>query len=215
MADVITEGMHRGEFLVSEANGTRSRKAITVLSGQNLAAGAVLGAVNTGTAAATAFTGNTGNGAMGAITVSGAAKAGVYKLTIVAAASDAGSFQVEDPGGVMVGTGDVAAAFSGGGLAFTLADGATNFAVGDGFNIAVDVSATKYKEYNPSNTDGSQTAMAILWGAVDASDADAAGVAIVRDAEVNASELGWFASATDEQKSAGQSDLAVNGIIAL
>ena len=41
----LTEGTHAGEFLVSEGNGHISRKAITVLSGEDLVAGAVLGIV--------------------------------------------------------------------------------------------------------------------------------------------------------------------------
>ena len=88
-------------------------------------------------AAATAFAGNTGNGAMGSITVSAGAKIGTYKLLITEPASNVGNFIVEDPDGVIIGQGDVAAAFSAGGLAFTLADGSTDFAAGDGFNIAV------------------------------------------------------------------------------
>jgi hypothetical protein len=36
---VLTEGKHRGEFIVSEANNTRSRKTGTVALGQNLVAG--------------------------------------------------------------------------------------------------------------------------------------------------------------------------------
>lgn len=39
----LTEGRHAGEFLVSEANGDRSRETGTLLSGQNLKAGTVLG----------------------------------------------------------------------------------------------------------------------------------------------------------------------------
>lgn len=42
---VLTEGMHDGEFIVSEANGNRSRGIGTVLSGQVLAAGSLLGKV--------------------------------------------------------------------------------------------------------------------------------------------------------------------------
>lgn len=211
---MVSEGNYTAEFLLSEANGSRSRESITVLSGENLAAGAVLGAVNTGTATATAFASNTGDGAMGAITVSGAAKAGVYRLTVVSAESNAGAFQVEDPDGVMIGTGNVAAAFNAGGLAFTLADGSTDFAAGDGFNITVDVSATKYKAYNPSNTDGSQVPVAVLYSGVDASSADAEGVAIVRDAEVAAVKLAWFTSATEGQIAAGIAGLAARGIFA-
>jgi hypothetical protein len=42
---VLTEGRYAGEFIVSEGNGRISRETITVLSGQNLQAGAVLGKV--------------------------------------------------------------------------------------------------------------------------------------------------------------------------
>ncbi len=41
----LTEGTHAGEFLVSEGNGWQSRDSIVVISGQNLAAGAVLGQI--------------------------------------------------------------------------------------------------------------------------------------------------------------------------
>ncbi len=42
---VKTEGMHDGEFIVSEANGNRSRGTGTILSGQVLSAGSLLGVV--------------------------------------------------------------------------------------------------------------------------------------------------------------------------
>ncbi|NOR64557.1 MAG: head decoration protein [Candidatus Scalindua sp.] len=42
---MLTEGQHAGEFIVSEANGSRSRDKITVLMGEVLVAGAVLGKV--------------------------------------------------------------------------------------------------------------------------------------------------------------------------
>lgn len=42
---VLTEGAHAGEFIISEGNGYITRKAITVLSGEVLVAGAVLGLV--------------------------------------------------------------------------------------------------------------------------------------------------------------------------
>ena len=47
----------------------------------------------------------------------------------------------------------------------------------------------KYKELDPAAVDGSEVAAGILYDAVDASAADAEGVAIVRLAEVNATEL--------------------------
>lgn len=45
---IYTEGRHTAEHIVSEANGTRSREAVTLLSGNNLPAGAVLAKLTTG-----------------------------------------------------------------------------------------------------------------------------------------------------------------------
>ncbi len=42
---VLTEGMHDGEFIVSESNGNRSRGTGTIISDQVLAAGSLLGVV--------------------------------------------------------------------------------------------------------------------------------------------------------------------------
>lgn len=142
---------------VEHTQKNMSRKTVTLRVAADTAIqnGTVLGKVLSGTAAAVAFAGNTGNGTMGTITVSGAAQPGVYKLTIIGAATDAGAFVVEDPNGVAIGNGDVASAFSAGGLAFTLADGATDFAVGDGFDITVTQTAIKYKPAEEDATDGS------------------------------------------------------------
>jgi len=49
---VKIEGRHAAEFLVSEANGTRSRGTLTLKAGQNLPAGAVLELDGTGDAIA-------------------------------------------------------------------------------------------------------------------------------------------------------------------
>lgn len=89
------------------------------------------------TASAAALGTNTGNGAMGAITVSAGARHGNYTLTIVEPGANVGTFVVTDPDGIQVGDGAVASAFSAGGLAFTLADGATDFVAGDSFTISV------------------------------------------------------------------------------
>ena len=208
-----TEDRHAEEAVASEANGTRARETVTILSGQNLKAGAVMGRVTVGAATAQAFAGNTGNGAMGAITVGAGAKPGVHKLVIIEPATNAGAFVVEDPDGVIVGTGNVASAFSGGGLSFTLADGATDFVARDGFDITVAAGSGKYKEYNPANTDGSQTAVAVLLAPVNATAADKSGVAVVRAAEIVKDALVWFSGATSNQKTTGLGQLAAVGII--
>jgi hypothetical protein len=113
----FTEGTHAGEFLISEGNNTRSREKVTILSGQNLAAGAVL-AVN-----------------------------------------------------------------------------------GD----------AKYLEVDPDASDDTEIAVAILYDAVDATDGDVEGVAIVRDAEVRGTSLAWPVDSNIE--ALGIVALAAQGII--
>ncbi|MBB5414101.1 head decoration protein [Paraburkholderia atlantica] len=59
------------------------------------------------------------------------------------------------------------------------------------------VTATgKYKTYDPSNTDGSQTPSGILFATKDATSADKPCTVVKRLAEVNASELIWAADVT-------------------
>jgi hypothetical protein len=211
---VLNEGQHAGEFIVSEANKTRSREAITVLSGENLKAGAILGKVELGAASSAAKAGgNTGDGAMGAVTVGDGAQAGVYTLRIITAAANAGEFQVKDPQGDVVGIGNVGVAFSGGGLSFTLADGATDFVVGDGFDITVAAGSKKYVELDPAATNGSQNAAGVLFGPTDATSADTAAVAIVRDAELNAEEVVWPTGISTDDKNAAIAQLEALGIL--
>lgn len=97
--------------------------------------GVVVGAAFAATAAATAGSSNTGNGTMGAITVTAGAKKGTYQLVITEPGANAGVFELTDPDGNFVDNGTVGVAFSAGGLAFTLADGATDFVAGDSFSI--------------------------------------------------------------------------------
>ena len=118
---VLNEGRYAGEFVVSEGNGKISRETITVLSGQTLQPGAVLGKV----------------------TASG-----------------------------------------------------------------------KYKVLDPAASDGSEVAAGILYDAVDASTADAEGVAIVRLAEVNAAELVWPDGITGGEQTTALGELAALTIIA-
>ncbi|MFP5515462.1 MAG: head decoration protein [Alphaproteobacteria bacterium] len=212
MPNVISEGNRTGEFLLSEAQGYRSREQITLDVGAVYAPGSVLGKVTVGTATATAKVGNAGNGTLGAVTV-GAAKPGAYAVTFIEPATNAGSFQVEDPDGVNVGTGAVGTAFTGGGLTFTIADGATDFAAGDQFKITVAAGSGRFKLWNPANTDGSETAVAVLYAEVDATAGAQRGVGFVRDAEVNGQILTFFTGATDNQKAAAAAQLAASGII--
>lgn len=123
--------------------------------------GLVMGKTLTGgTGTAAAVAGNTGNGTMGTVTVGGTAKVGVYTVRIQQAVTNTGAFSVYFPDGTSAGSGQVGSAFSGGGLSFTLADGATDFVVGDSFTITV-AGTEKWKAYDPTATDGSQFAAGI------------------------------------------------------
>ncbi len=209
----VPEGQHKAEFIVTEANGSLSRETITILEGQSLLPGHVLGKVEVGTASGAAVSGNTGNGTIGSVTVGSGAKHGVYQITCIEPASNAGTFAVEDPDGVTVGTAVVATPFAGP-IGFTIADGATDFVAGDRFAVTVAAGSGKYKEYDPANTDGSQTAVAILIDVVDATEADTEAVIIARHAEVNAAELIWFTGADANEKTAGLAQLTSRDIIA-
>lgn len=143
------------------------RKAVTAYESgaKTYTPGTVLGkTLVSGSAAAVAGAGNTGNGTMGTITVSSHAKVGQYVLRITVASSNAGAFELLNSNGSVVGTGNVASAFVGAGLAFTLADGAVDFIVGDTFVITV-TGTEKYKILENTASDGSAAFAGIYIGA--------------------------------------------------
>lgn len=210
MGIVLTEGAHTAEHLLAEANGTRSRQAITIASGQDLERGAVLGKIALGAATAAAKAGgNTGNGTISAVTRLNGAKEGVYTARFTAATA----FAVEDPSGNVIGTGATGAAFSDD-VSFTITAGGTPFVAGDGFDITVAAGAGTYKALDLAAVDGSQVPAGILFAAVDASAAAKPGVAHVRDTEVIASMLVWPAGISGPNKTAALAALAALGIIA-
>jgi hypothetical protein len=72
----------------------------------------------------------------------------------------------------------------------------------------------KYTRLTPGASNGSQTAAGILWGAVDAVDADAPGVIILRGpAIVNRHEILWPDGATEGQIATATAALAALGIL--
>lgn len=206
---IKTEGTHAGEFLLSEASGTRSRENVIITAGSGLLAAGTLIALITAANAATpsAVGGNTGNGTMGTVTTASVAITGTYTLTITEAAANGGTFELVDPAGAAVGSGSVGVAFSGGGLSFTLADGSTDFAVDDAFTIAVNASLGEWTAYDDDGTnDGRRAVSGILFAPVDATVNDVLAVAVARDAEVSESLLVGL-------DAAGLADLQALGII--
>lgn len=173
MANPLDTFTHDNLFAGSEVGF--ATKTGTILSGEPaaLARGAVMGKVRTGAVSET-HAGNTGNGVMGAITKGILAKPGVYKLKIDVAASNAGHFILLDPDGLAVGAGNVAVAFASDHLNFTLADGATDFVVGDTFLITVAAGSGKLRRLDVTAVDGTALPFGILTDAIDASAADKA-----------------------------------------
>lgn len=90
-------------------------------------------------AASSAKAGNVGNGTLTAAPTAGAGvKAGRYTLVAHEEAADGGTFRMEDPDGVYLGTVKAGVAATLGGLGpFTIADGSTDFDAGDAFYIDV------------------------------------------------------------------------------
>jgi hypothetical protein len=296
----ITETSHTAEFLVSESAGGRSREAVTVVSGQDLDAGAVLGKLTKRQAAA-AIPSNagTGSGAMTALTFGPDVQVGDYVITLLATSATS-AFTVVAPDGTSLPNGAVGTAYSSSHLSFLISDGGTMTAA-DTYTVAVTAAAapaivgtgtgamssitlgpkaqlgaytvkllatsataelevtapdgsqltagkvaTAYKSdhvnftvanggtmtagdyyviivanhtgqveaWDPTAVDGTQDAYGILYGAVDASSAATAGVAVVRDAEVNSDELEWATTITSGQKPTALNQLAEAGIIA-
>lgn len=135
----IKVGKSRPEAcIVSEAPGRLSREAGLFIGTMDFDACTVLARMP-GTANRGAVKVDVGGG-KGAITLADPAfsddvKLGTYRITIIEPASDAGTFTVEDPDGIEVGTGTVAVAFDGP-VKFTIAD-ATDFVAGDVATITV------------------------------------------------------------------------------
>lgn len=219
---VLNESPHDGNFILSEDDeGRLSRDNIVIASGAGkLLPGTVLGkrvADGAFDASVAPRAGNTGNGivTLASPKTGVGAKPGVYTVVCTGAAENAGVFRVEDPEGVEVGEARVGAAFAGP-VRFTIADGATDFAEGDAFDITVSQAgaSNKYVPAPATAVDGSDQAVAVLVGHVDATSTDAIAVAVTRHAEVNRHGLLYDASVDDDgKKSVKWADLRTAGIV--
>jgi hypothetical protein len=136
-----TEGNYNLEFLLSEAPGGRSREAGVLLSGQDLAAGTVVGKITKAQAAAPIPTiVGTGTGAMTALTFGPAVQTGSYVITLTATSSTA-AFTVVAPDGVSLIGGNVGTAYVSEHLSFLISNGGT-MTTGDVFTVVVTASGT-------------------------------------------------------------------------
>lgn len=213
MAAFATETNHAGGHIVDEQSINYCRDTVRLASGNDLQAGAVLGQVaNANTVAADA--GNTGNADLSGVTVTlgpGAIN-GTYTLTCTAAATDAGTFSVTEPNGGSLADLTVGVAYLSAHINLTIPDGATDWAEGD--VITIDVVLGEYSELAPAASDGTETASAVLFDAVDASTAEQDAVVSKRVTVVNQAELVWPTGITEAQKATALGQLKTAGIIA-
>lgn len=211
----ITEGAYLGDAVKWEQADNYSREKVTVLSGENLAILEVVGKVTKSTPTTGTAGTNTGNGTCTSVTAGKQAKLGTYTLTCTAAATNGGTFKVVSPDGDALANATVGTAYTSEQLNFTLNDGATDFAVGDSFTIAVAAGSGKVVAYDQDAVDGSADAAGFMIAAVDASSADKEGVIISRDALVVTGNLVWPDDITDDEKTAAIAQLEALGIKAV
>lgn len=158
----------------------------------------------------------TGSGVVSAFTLGPDARNGTYRVQLLAT-SATGEFEVIAPDGSKLKRGQVATAYASSHVNFTLSNAGT-MTSGDYFNIVV-ANGVKYMAFTPPATgvtyDGRHVPAGVLLAAVDASLADAVGVATVRGpAIVESAALSWVAAATTAQKAAALKRLASSGVIA-
>ena len=211
---VYSESNYDSDVVLDELNKDGSREKVTVLSGQNLAIGTVLGKALFGGVTET-HAGNTGNGVMTPDATTPAlanAQVGVYSAKCITASANGGAFEVFDPHGNSLGIIAVAATFANQ-IKFVIADGATDFIVGDTFLVTVAAGTLKVKILTPAALDGTQIAYGIICPACDASLADVAGAAIVRNAIVKDTGLVWPGGISAGDKAAALAALAGKYII--
>lgn len=156
-----------------EMENNHSRDDITVLAGENISMGEILGQVTAGSVptTGTAAVGNTGNGTMTAVTGGKYVQVGTYTITCIQAATNTGVFSVKDPYGNSLPSAGVGA-YTSSELNFTINDGSTDFAAGDVFTVAVPAGSNKYVPISFSAVDGSAKAAGIP---IDDYDASASG----------------------------------------
>lgn len=204
----LTETTHAGGYILRELDANWSRENGTLNSGQNLQAGTVLGRLIT---AAGAKVSGTGDGTVGAVTVGPDAQIGIYQLICIAEAGNAGTFRVLAPDGSNMPNLTVASAYSTSAISLTVADGANDWDIGD--VIHVTVTGGDYEALDPAATDGTQVAAAILYGPVNATDADTRCVVTARGTAVNGNELIWPTGISAADKAIATQQLARAGIV--
>lgn len=216
VSPVIYEQFYDGAFLVSEANGGRSRDAAVIdnSTGSDILynAGLVMVQSTTGAATVSHAGTNVGNGTASAASVLAGAIYGAYSII----ATSATEFTVQDPGGAFLAPLTVGTAYADE-IGLTITAGSTAFVAGDTFTVSVTATNGNWISW----TGGAiSTPIGILYNRIYVSAGTAENVAMVtRDAEVNQLEVQFDPAVTGAGNAAtlmatAFAALATAGIIA-
>ena len=210
----MSEGNRLNDILKWEQENLYSREQVTVLSGEDLVLGAVIGKITRDVPTEGTAGSNTGGGTCTGVTGGKDTRIGTYTLECVAQAENGGTFKVTAPDGTALPDAEVGEAYVNEQLNFTLNDVGTDFAVGDTFTITVSEGSGKVVAIDFAAVDGSEDAAGFVIADYDATAGDVEGVAIVRDAVMVAENLVWPDGATEDQKAAALAQLMALGIVA-
>lgn len=162
----FTEPRNVSDVVKMEHDSHFCREAVTLKSGFGvLEIGAVLGKITKAAATSAAKAGgnaaNTGTFTIDATTpVLAGAKLGVYKLRCVTAVTNGGVFRLEDPDGIVLDNNITIPVGAGNSVTIAehikgvLTDAATDWSVGEGFDITVAAGSGKWAPYDPTALDG-------------------------------------------------------------
>jgi hypothetical protein len=164
--------------------------------------GQVLGKVLFGTPTED-HTDNTGNGAMSGLALKANAQLGDYTVECITATTDAATFAVFDPLGRRMADAATDAAYDNGEIAFTIADGATDFIVGDAFTITVPEGSGEFVELSLTAVDGSARPAGVSASNETAPDGTSVPIVVLeRLATIKSTGLVYPSGASSAQKAA-------------
>jgi hypothetical protein len=197
-ATVFTEAVHPMAPLIASFHQL-SIDEVIIANSESILVGQVLGA--TGVTADFTTVGavgasNVGTTTIGTISAAANAMNGVYQI-VQLATSGTGAIEVSRPDGTLDGTGKVGTAYSGQ-VIFTLTAGGTP-TIGDTFTVTVtrpfDEGGEQFEAWFPSETDGSQAAVAVaMYPASTTASTTQKIAAVRRDAVVRLADLTFGSS---------------------
>ena len=218
---MLTEAMHAGAFIVQEGPGYYSRDQVAVALNQTLLAGspvykdAML--ANVTVATPTADAGNTGGAGTMTMDITTPVLVGVqngnYRAVCVEPGTNAGTFEVFDPEGLLLGKYVVGGAAFANQVKFTISD-ATDFAAGDAFNIAVGVEEITDHQVKILPNDGSQVCAGLMvYPIITDGSTVGTGSLFTRLGEYRAADIPWPAGISAANKVKAIEELRDIGLI--